>query len=184
MIKNALLFLISAATICLAQAGGAADSQKWSFESDSLEAERLALETRLDFDEHYANLILQEQKSIEHHTKLGILSGSLLGFGGMMTVLYFNEVWDTDGQETLKEALGMEILLFSIGLTAVGAIGLTYNLYALFNKDGPYNRRDSYERAYDVYKRRRDAQGGPKLALVPTLDIEGSGAGLNAILLF
>ena len=160
------------------------DSPEWTFEKDSIEAERLAKDFRLDFDEHYANLIRQEEKNISHSTKLSILGGTLMGFGGLMTVIYLNDGIDSDGQETLKESLKVESLIFSIGLTAIGAFGLTYNLYDLYNKNGYYQKRDAYKRAYDVYKRRREAQGGPKLVLVPTVDIEGSGAGLNAILLF
>ena len=182
------IIIISAFFVCslFAQAQDTieTDAPEWTFEKDSLEAERLALDFNLNFDEHYANLIRQEEKNIRHSTRLSILGGSLMGFGGLMTVIYLNSGVDTDGQESLMEALQVEALIFSIGLTAIGAFGMTYNLYNLYSKNGYYNRLDSYKKAYDVYKHRREERDGPKLALVPTVDIERSGAGLTAILLF
>ena len=184
-IKKAFIFLFVLTAIVFAQGTAESDSIRSLPYSDSLKAEQLALDTRLDYSEAYVNLINQEEKNISHSTNLAVLSSTLIGFGGLMTVMYINDGIDSDGQESLSEALKMEILIGSIGLTVVGAVGLTYNLYALFNKDGYYNKRDAYKRGYDIYRHRREEQGsGPKIALIPTLDIENSGAGLNMFLLF
>ena len=184
-IKKAFFFLFAMTAIVFAQDAIESDSIKSLPYSDSLKAEQLALDTRLDYSETYVNLINQEEKNISRSTSLAILGGSLIGFGGLMTGIYIHDGVDSDGQESLGEAIKVELLICSIGLTIVGTVGLTYNLYALFNKDGYYNKRDAYKRGYDIYKRRREEQdSGPKIALIPTLDIEKSGAGLNVSLLF
>lgn len=184
-IKTIFLLLAAMATLSLAQDFSSSNPSPSAFYGDSAAAEKLALDTQIDYEGHYMNLIQQEEKAISQKTKLGLLGATLMGFGGLMTVIYLNDGVDADGQESLEETVKMEALIFSIGLTAIGAFGLTYNLYALYNKDGHYSRLDSYKRAHDIYKRRRgELSSGPQLALIPTLDIEGAGAGLNAILLF
>ncbi|WP_290723845.1 hypothetical protein [Fibrobacter sp. UBA2449] len=182
---RALFILLATAAFCYAQAGASVEVPPSFFTSDSLEAERLALETRTDFNEHYRNLIEQEKKDINHKTNLAILGGMLIGGGGVLTAMYAKDGFDSDGQESLKEALRTELLIVSIGLTAIGVVGLSYNLYALFNKDGLYNQLESYKKAHEIYKRRRDEQhNGTKLALAPTFNIANSAAGMNMLILF
>lgn len=180
-----LFILLATAAFCYAQAGAGAEVPPSIFISDSLEAEKLALEPQVDFDEHYINLIEQEKKDISHKTNLAILGGMLIGGGGVLTAMYAKDGFDSDGQETLREALRMELFIASIGLTAIGVLGLSYNLYALFNKDGLYNQLESHKKAHEIYKRRRDEQhSSAKLALTPTFDIANSAAGMNMLILF
>ncbi len=174
--KRVIVFLFMLTVICLAQGVS---------ENDSLKAEQMALDTLVDYNETYLNLIEQEKKTISHKTNLAILSGMLIGGGGVLTAMYAKDGFDSDGQESLKEALRMELFIASIGITAIGVLGLSYNLYALFNKDGHYNQLESYKKAHEIYKRRRDEQhSGANLALVPTFNIANSAAGLNLALTF
>lgn len=180
-----LFILLATAAFCYAQVGAGAEVPPSIFISDSLEAEKLALEPQVDFDEHYINLIEQEKKDISHKTNLAILGGMLIGGGGVLTAMYAKDGFDSDGQETLREALRMELFIASIGLTAIGVLGLSYNLYALFNKDGLHNQLESHKKAHEIYKRRRDEQhSSAKLALAPTFDIANSAAGMNMLILF
>ena len=91
-------------------------------ESDSLKAEQMALDTLVDYNETYLNLIEQEKKYISHKTNLAILGGILIGGGGAFTAMYAKDGFDSDGQETLKETLRMELFIASIGITAIGVL--------------------------------------------------------------
>ncbi len=183
--KRVIVLLFTLAITCLAQGITESDSIRSLPYSDSLKAEQLALDTQVDYNEAYINLIEQEKKTISHKTNLAILSGMLIGGGGVATVMYAKDGFDSDGQESLKEALRTELFIASIGITAIGVLGLSYNLYALFNKDGHYNQLESYKKAHEIYKRRRDEQrNGTKLALAPTFNIANSAAGMNMLILF
>lgn len=177
LIKNIFVFLFALATISLAH--GIA-------ESDSLDAEKKAQDIQINYDEHYKNLIEQEQKEIDTKITKGGISGIALGAGIGFSILVFKDHGSSsEEQESIKEAFTADAIIIGIGLIVVGTIGLSYNLYALYNKDGHYNRLDSHKRAYDIYKRRRQEQNEEaKFVLTPTFNALNSSAGMNLSLLF
>ena len=177
LIKNIFVFLFALASISLAQ--GIAFS-------DSLDAEKKAQDIQIDYEEHYKNLIKQEQKEIDTKISKGGISGIALWAGIGFSILVFKDHGSSSKeQESIKEAFTADAIIIGIGLIVVGTIGLSYNLYALYNKDGHYNRLDSHKRAYDIYKRRRqEINEGAKLVLTPTFNALNSSAGMNLSLLF
>lgn len=177
LIKNIFVFLIALAAISLAQ--GIA-------ESDSLDAEKMAQNIQIDYEDHYKNLIQQEEKEIDTKITKGGISGIALGAGIGFSVLIFKDNGSSSkDRESIKEAFKTEAIIIGVGLIVVGTIGLSYNLYALYNKDGHYNRLNSYKRAYDIYSRRRQEQNEEaKLVLTPTFNALNSSAGMNLSLLF
>jgi len=177
LIKNIFVFLFALASISLAQ--GIAFS-------DSLDAEKKAQDIQIDYEEHYKNLIKQEQEEIDTKITKGGISGIALGAGIGFSVLIFKDNGSSSkDRESIKEVFKTEAVIIGIGLIAVGTIGLSYNLYALYNKDGHYNRLDSYKRAHDIYKRRRqEINEGAKLVLTPTFNVTNNSAGMNLSLLF
>ena len=177
LIKNIFVFLFALASISLAQ--GIAFS-------NSLDAEKKAQDIQIDYEEHYKNLIKQEQEEIDTKITKGGISGIALGAGIGFSVLIFKDNGSSSkDRESIKEVFKTEAVIIGIGLIAVGTIGLSYNLYALYNKDGHYNRLDSYKRAHDIYKRRRqEINEGAKLVLTPTFNVTNNSAGMNLSLLF
>ena len=177
LIKNIFVFLFALASISLAQ--GIAFS-------DSLDAEKRAQDIQIDYEEHYKNLIKQEQEEIDTKITKGGISGIALGAGIGFSVLIFKDNGSSSkDRESIKEVFKTEAVIIGIGLIVVGTIGLSYNLYALYNKDGHYNRLDSYKRAHDIYKRRRqEINEGAKLVLTPTFNVTNNSAGMNLSLLF
>ena len=177
LIKNIFVFLFASASISLAQ--GIAFS-------DSLDAEKKAQDIQIDYEEHYKNLIKQEQEEIDTKITKGGISGIALGAGIGFSVLIFKDNGSSSkDRESIKEVFKTEAVIIGIGLIAVGTIGLSYNLYALYNKDGHYNRLNSYKRAYDIYNRRRqELNESAKLVLTPTFNALNSSAGMNLSLLF
>ena len=176
-----IIFLLVTAFFGTAQASGTGESL---FYKDSVEALQLAQDSLVDYDAHYTNLVLQEEKNISHKQDLIILSSILVTIGTVMPITLYSEL-DFDGQESFKEALAMDIFFFSISLAAIGVVGLSYNLYGLFNSEGNYNKRDSYKRAHDVYKQRREEQkNGAKIVLAPSFGIANPSAGMNLFVLF
>ncbi|MBR2272375.1 MAG: hypothetical protein IJ912_08665 [Fibrobacter sp.] len=177
LIKNIFVFLFALASISLAQ--GIAFS-------DSLDAEKKAQDIQIDYEEHYKNLIKQEQEEIDTKITKGGISGIALGAGIGFSVLIFKDNGSSSkDRESIKEVFKTEAVIIGIGLIAVGTIGLSYNLYALYNKDGHYNRLDSYKRAHDIYKRRRqEINEDAKLVLTPTFNVTNNSAGMNLSLLF
>lgn len=177
LIKNIFVFLFALASISLAQ--GIAFS-------DSLDAEKKAQDIQIDYEKHYKNLIKQEQEEIDTKITKGGISGIALGAGIGFSVLIFKDNGSSSkDRESIKEVFKTEAVIIGIGLIAVGTIGLSYNLYALYNKDGHYNRLDSYKRAHDIYKRRRqEINEGAKLVLTPTFNVTNNSAGMNLSLLF
>ena len=177
LIKNIFVFLFALASISLAQ--GIAFS-------DSLDAEKKAQDIQIDYEEHYKNLIKQEQEEIDTKITKGGISGIALGAGIGFSILVFKDHGSSsEEQESIKEAFTADAIIIGIGLIVVGTIGLSYNLYALYNKDGHYNRLDSYKRAHDIYKRRRqEINEDAKLVLTPTFNVTNNSAGMNLSLLF
>lgn len=177
LIKNIFVFLFALAAISLAQ--GIA-------ESDSLDAEKMAQDIQIDYEEHYKNLIEQEEKEIDTKITKGGISGIALGAGIGFSVLVFkNHGSSSEEQESIKEAFTADAILIGIGLIVVGTIGLSYNLYALFSEEGHYNHLKSYKRAYDIYKRRRqELNEEAKLVLTPTFNMTNKSTGVNLSLLF
>lgn len=180
--RKIFAFLLATTAFCFAQSAPEAVSSTYN---DSLKAEQLAKDIQIDYDGHYLNLIHQEDEYIDRNVTLSILSGSLIAFGSGMTALFLCGGIDFDGQESLGETLEMEALIFSATLTAIGVVGLSYNLYDLYNSEGHYNKRDSYKRAHEIYMRRRKEQkSSAKLIVAPTFSIAHSSAGMNLLLMF
>lgn len=176
-----IIVLMMAALFGMAHASG---TDKSFFYKDSVEAIRLAQDSLVDYDAHYANLIQQEEKNISHKQNLCILSGIMIAFGTVGPITLYRDL-DFDGQETLKEALAMDVFIFSISLAAIGVVGLSYNLYGLFKSEGDYGRLDSYKRAREIYRHRREEQrNGMKIVLAPSFGIVNPSAGMNLLVLF
>ena len=181
--KRAIALLLAMAVIGFAHSTEMLDSLELSY-ADSLKAEQLALDTQIDYDGLYTNLIHQEEEHFKRNSRNCTISALLIGFGGGMAATLLHEV-DFDEQNTLKESLGMEMLIVSLGLTTIGVIGISYNLYDAFNSNGSYYKRDAYKRAYEIYKRRRSEQhASAKLTLTPSLNLANSSAGMNLSLQF
>ena len=184
MIKKLLALLIVAATFGFAEAASANDSRPSYFQKDSVYAEQYAALTQVDFDGYYENLIKTENETI-NKAAIGFLIGTFAtGFGIMTTVTAFD---DSDCDEWVK--MNKDILKFTgIGLTVVGITGVSFGLYTFFTKTGDNSKRASYERAYEIYKRRRselkNENEGAKVILTPTVDLLGASAGLNLNVLF
>ena len=176
-----IIFLLATAFFGMAQASGTGES---IFYKDSVEALRLAQDSLVDYDAHYANLVQQEEKNISHKQNLIVLSSILVTVGTVMPITLYNEL-DFDGQESFKEALAMDIFVFSISLAAIGVFGLSYNLYGLFNSEGNYNKRDSYRRAHEIYRQsHEERKNGAKIVLAPSFGIVNPSAGMNLFVLF
>jgi hypothetical protein len=77
--------------------------------------------------------------------------------------------------------MNRHILKFTgIGLTVAGVTGISYGLYTYFTRTGENSQRASYERAYEIYKRRRsELKNGAKVVLTPTIDIVNASAGMQ-----
>jgi len=184
MIQRLLAFLIVVATFSFANAASANDSRPSYFQKDSVYAEQYAALTQVDFDGYYENLIKTENETI-NKAAIGFLIGTFAtGFGIMTTVTAFD---NSDCSEWVE--MNRNILkLTGIGLSVVGITGITYGLYTYFTKTGENSKRASYERAYEIYKRRRselkNETDGTKVILTPTVDLLGATAGLNLNILF
>ena len=186
MIKKLLALLIVAATFGFANAATGNTLPSSVFFQDSIKAEQQAALTQVDFDEYYENLIDSEKNMIRKATTMSIVSGAVTGFGIFTTVIAFsgNNEHKNDWIDTYKHSLQIA----GIGLTAAGIFGLSYNLYTIITKTGNNSKRASYERAYEIYKRRRselkNENEGAKVILTPTVDLLGASAGLNLNVLF
>ena len=176
-----IFFLLVTAFFGMAQAS---ETDKSFFYKDSVEAIQLAQDSLVDYDAHYANLIQQEEKNISHKQNLSILSGILIAFGTVGSIMFYSDL-DPDGQESLKEALAMDVFIFSISIAAIGVVGLSYNFYGLFNSEGNYSKRDSYRRAHEIYRQsREERKNGAKIVLAPSFGIVTPSAGMNLFVLF
>ena len=183
MIQRIFALLLIAAVFSLAYAAPDVDVTS-HFYKDSVQAEQHASLTQVDFDGYYENLIKTENETI-NKAAIGFLIGTFAtGFGIMTTVTAFD---NSDCSEWVE--MNRNILkLTGIGLSVVGITGITYGLYTYFTKTGENSKRASYERAYEIYKRRRselkNETDGTKVILTPTVDLLGATAGLNLNILF
>ena len=184
MIKKLLALLIIAATFSFANAAPEIDSRPSYFQKDSVYAEQYAALTQVDFDGYYENLIKTENETI-NKAAIGFLIGTFAtGFGIMTTVTAFD---NSDCSEWVE--MNRNILkLTGIGLSVVGITGITYGLYTYFTKTGENSKRASYERAYEIYKRRRSEliskNDGAKVILTSTVDPLAAAAGIHLNVLF
>lgn len=175
MFKRIFSFLLIATAFCLA-ANSNSNSRPAFFTKDSVKAEQHAALTQVDFDGYYENLIKTENETI-NKAAIGFLIGTFAtGFGIMTTVTAFD---NSDCSEWVE--MNRNILkLTGIGLSVVGITGITYGLYTYFTKTGENSKRASYERAYDIYKRRRaELKDGAKVIVTPAVNLLGGSAGLK-----
>ena len=186
MIKKLLAFLIVATAFGVANAAPGNALPQSPFYQDSVKAEQNAALTQVDFDEYYINLIESEKSIVRNATNMSIISGVVTGFGIFTTVIAFcdNDKHKNDWADVHRQTLQVA----GIGLTVAGVFGLSYNLYTIITRTGENSKRASYERAYNIYKRRRseqkDSNDGATVILTPTVDILGASAGLNLNVLF
>ena len=176
MIKRIIVFLLIAAAFCIAHANPASDIRPSFFQKDSVYAEQYAALTQVDFDNYYKNLIQAENDAI-NKASIGFFIGIFsTGFGVMTIATAFNSGGGSDWVE-----LNRHILKFTgIGLTVAGVTGISYGLYTYFTRTGENSQRASYERAYEIYKRRRsELKSGAKVVLTPTIDIINASAGMQ-----
>ena len=184
MFKRIFSFLLIATAFCLA-ANSNSNSRPAFFAKDSVKAEQHAALTQVDFDEYYINLIESEKSIVRNATTMSIISGAVTGFGIFTTVIAFkNSKHKNDWAEVHRQTLQIA----GIGLTVAGVFGLSYNLYTIIKGTGENSKRASYERAYDIYKRKRterkNGNDGAKIILTPTIDLLGTAAGVNLNILF
>ena len=187
MIKKLLALLIIAATFSFANAAPEIDSRPSYFQKDSVQAEQHAALTQVDFDGYYENLIQTENDAIRNATTIGIASGVITGFGVFATVIAFrdkNQTKENSYAETHRQLLQIG----GIAFTAIGTFGFIRSIYTIIANTGENSKRASYERAYDIYKRRRSEliskNDGAKVILTPTVDPLAAAAGIHLNVLF
>ena len=181
MIKRIIAFLLIAAAFCTAHANAANDIRPSFFQKDSVYAEQYAALTQVDFDNYYKNLIQAENDAI-NKASIGFFIGIFsTGFGVMTIATAFNSGGGSDWVE-----LNRHILKFTgIGLTVAGVTGISYGLYTYFTRTGQNSQRASYERAYEIYKRRRsELKNGAQVLLTPTINIPEASGGMILTVLF
>ena len=187
MIQRIFALLLIATVFSLAHAAPANDSRPSYFQKDSVQAEQHASLTQVDFDGYYENLIQNEYDAIRNATTLGIASGVITGFGVFATVIAFRDK-DQTKENSYAETHRQLLQIGGIAFTAIGTFGLIRSIYTIITSTGENSKRASYERAYEIYKRRRselkDGNDGAKVILTPTVDLLGATAGLNLNILF
>ena len=181
MIKKFFALWLTMAIYSLAQVAPDKDLQQSFFYKDSIRAEQYAELTQVDFDGYYENLIKTENETIEK-AAIGFLIGSFATGLGIITIATAFD--NSDCSEWVE--MNRDILKFTgISLTVVGITGVTYGLYTYFTRTGKNSQRASYERAYEIYKRRRsELKNGAQVLLTPTINIPEASGGMNLTVLF
>ena len=184
MIQRIFALLLIATVFSFAHAAPANDSRPSYFQKDSVYAEQYAALTQVDFDGYYENLIKTENETIDK-AAIGFLIGTFATGFGIFTI---TTAFDNSDCSELVEMNRDILKLTGIGLSVVGITGITYGLYTYFTKTGENSKRASYERAYEIYKRKRselkNETDGTKVILTPTVDFLGTAAGVNLNILF
>ena len=186
MIQRIFALLLIAAVFSFAYAAPDVDVTS-HFYKDSVQAEQHASLTQVDFDGYYENLIQNENDAIRNATTIGIASGVITGFGVFATVIAFRDK-DQTKENSYAETHRQLLQIGGIAFTAIGTFGLIRSFYTIITSTGENSKRASYERAYEIYKRRRselkNETDGTKVILTPTVDLLGATAGLNLNILF
>ena len=186
MIQRIFALLLIAAVFSFAYAAPDVDVTS-HFYKDSVQAEQHASLTQVDFDGYYENLIQAEKDAVRNATTIGIASGVVTGFGVFATVIAFRDK-DQTKENSYAETHRQLLQIGGIAFTAIGTFGLIRSIYTIITSTGENSKRASYERAYEIYKRRRselkNETDGTKVILTPTVDILGATAGLNLNILF
>lgn len=167
--------MLIATAFCLA-ANSNSNPRPAFFAKDSVKAEQHAALTQVDFDGYYENLIKTENETI-NKAAIGFLIGTFATGFGIFTI---TTAFDNSDCSELVEMNRDILKLTGIGLSVVGITGITYGLYTYFTKTGENSKRASYERAYEIYKRRRaELKDGTKIIVTPTVDPLAAAAGLK-----
>ena len=67
-----------------------------------------------------------------------------------------------------------------VSLITASSIGLFVSLYTVITSTGENSKRTSYERVYEIYKKRRaELKNGAKILVTPAVDLLGGSAGLK-----
>jgi hypothetical protein len=179
MIKRIFAFLIIAAALGFGQATASEDNGQTHFYKDSVQAIQYAEFTQVDFDGYYQNLIQSEKDMVSRATTTSIISGITLGFGVFTTIVAFSDNGNID-KNSWAEVHRQTLQIAGVGLIVAGSIGLAFSLHDIICGTGENSKRASYERAYEIYKRRRaELKDGTKVIVTPTLDPLAAAAGLK-----
>ena len=182
MIKKFFALWLTMAIYCLAQVAPDKDLQQSFFYKDSIRAEQHAALTQVDFDGYYMDLIKSEKESIHKAITMSLVSGAVTGFGTFITIIAFSS---NNNKKDLTSIHRQTLQIAGIGLTAAGVFGLSYNIYTIIKGTGKNSKRASYERAYEIYKRRRsELKDGAQVLLTPTINIPEASGGMVLTVLF
>ena len=179
MIKRIFVLLLSAVALGFGQANATEDNGQTHFYKDSVQAIQHAEFTQIDFDGYYQNLIQSEKDMVSRATTTSIISGITLGFGVFTTIIAFSDNKNID-KNTWTEVHRQTLQIAGVSLTVAGTIGLVFSLREIICGTGENSKRASYERAYEIYKRRRaKLKDGAKVIVTPAVDLLGGSAGLK-----
>ena len=179
MIKRIFVLLLIAVALGFGQANATEDNGQTHFYKDSVQAIQHAEFTQVDFDGYYQNLIQSEKDMVSRATTTSIISGITLGFGVFTTIIAFSDNKNID-KNTWTEVHRQTLQIAGVSLTVAGTIGLVFSLREIICGTGENNKRASYERAYEIYKRRRaKLKDGAKVIVTPAVDLLGGSAGLK-----
>ena len=179
-----IFLLLVAALFGLTEAAPSDDSAQSPFYKDSVEAEQHALDTLIDYDGYYTNLIRQEDDKISHDVLLGIAGGALTVIGTVVTIVMIND-WDNYDDNYANELFHETALIGSVSFIVIGVPALSFGLYRLFRDTGSNSKRESYQRAFEIYKSKKPGtKGTTSLHLLPSVDIFNASAGINLWLQF
>lgn len=180
MIKKFFALLLTMAIYGLAQVAPDKDLHQPFFYKDSIKAEQHAALTQVNFDDYYMDLIKSEKEAIHKAITMSLVSGAVTGFGTFITIIAFSDNNENKQKKYSTSIQRQTLQIAGIGLTAAGVFGLSYNLYTIIKGTGENSKRASYERAYEIYKRRRsELKNGAKVVLTPTIDIINASAGMQ-----
>jgi len=119
-----------------------------------------------------------------------VLGGALTGVGtyflafGVYT--YFIAKHDDDIDEFISEAVGVIFMFYSIPVLGVGIPVLRVNIcYYNVHKNHAI-KRDKYRKSRELYKQRRKSENSAamRLMIVPSVNFENAGGGINLLVAF
>ena len=179
MIQRIIAFLLIAAVLGFGQANATEGNGQTRFYKDSVQAIQHAEFTQVDFDGYYENLIQSEKDIVKEATIGSVVSGVALGFGIFTTIIAFSDNEKND-RNSWAEIHRQTLQISGVSLITASSIGLFVSLYTIITSTGENSKRTSYERAYEIYKKRRaEHKDGAKVIVTPAVDLLGGSAGLK-----
>ena len=184
MIQRIIAFLLIAAVLGFGQANATEDNGQTRFYKDSVQAIQHAEFTQVDFDGYYENLIQSEKDIVKEATIGSVVSGVALGFGIFTTIIAFSDNEKND-RNSWAEIHRQTLQISGVSLITASSIGLFVSLYTVITSTGENSKRTSYERGYEIYKKRRaELKNDTKILVTPAVDLLGGSAGLKLDMAF